>query len=284
VHRGTEHKFEAAVSPANAPQNEVRWSVGGTDMVSLTQNGLLAIPAGVPIGTELTITATTTLPAGAAPRTDSIKVKVTGPEPTSFAINPTNAEMEQGDSMKFTATMDGPAGFDDGIKWSVSPANAGAAITEGGHLTLTENAGGPFTVKAESAGYPALYRTAKVTVTGSGGISLLPPIFPEPGDIDAGPSGQTISLAKDGIQVVFTVANVVAGDSVKWFFEGREIGTDAGGGDNTVVSGAQGETLNLARRIHGDLLGTAEYLLTVEVIRGDDDRPRSLRIVFRVTL
>jgi len=290
--RGTEHKFDATVSPDKAPQNGVKWSVAGDGAVTITQNGLLAIPAGVRIDTELTITAATTLPTGAKHVEDSVIVKVTGPEPTEFAISPTSAEMEQGESLQFTASLNGPPGFDDRVKWSVSPTNAGASITGNGFLTLADYASGTFTVTAESEGYPDRRGGASVTVIGSGALVIIPPNFPSPGDFDVIQTGHTISLAKDGIQARFTVADVDAEDTIKWFYNDMEIGIDAGSGDNTHVSGDYGQTLNLARRIHGNLLGTApypdftEHSFTVEVVRkaDGDERPRSLVIRFRVTL
>jgi len=276
IRGGATQSFTATVHPTGAA-HDVEWSVstGGS-----FDGNVLTVPVGTEVGSVLTITAT--VPGTA--HTDTATVTVTSPAPTSVTVatDPpmTPITIVRGGALQFRATVIGPPGYDNRVTWSVLPQSADVSIdpqtgllTVGADTTVTA-----LTVRASAVGHEeAWYGTAAVTVQEGAGFGITLPAFPPAGiipDID-GPTFGILELPR-----TINVTNYEDFSSIRWFFDGREIGTNPIHGSTVSDNGA---SLTIGPRIHGTLLDIGTHILTVEVTRLSDGEPHSRRISFTVT-
>jgi len=190
--------------------------------------------------------------------------------------------------------MSGPAGFDHGLDFDVIPSVNGrleivatnaddpelvsiaVRLTEvAGHLDARFRAGA-------DAGKEA---TAKVTVTGSGDITVVVPEFPPTGGgIDVGDGDLSFSLLGPWITIT-AMDPATPYKSVKWLLDDREITHAVPGNLQTFVSN-DGRSLNLRPRIFGDLpehlIGVGVRLFTV-IVEMPDGGVRSRTLAVTVT-
>ena len=283
VVRGQDWDFGVRVYPYPAALQSVTWDVSpATAGVGITgvglQLGRLTLANDVPVGTVLTVSATTTDGAQSGSQT----VTVTAPIPSGVSVTPSTATVvRDGSPVQFTATVLGSAAVDNRVVWSVEPAAAGS-ISAGGLLTVdSSHTGSSLAVLARAVGHETVYGTAAVTILGTGDFNITPPMFPPPGGaIDIDLPGPTVSLVGVSQRIQVTGAHLYG--NIEWFFDGRRI-DNANPAYGSYVSGAQGQFLTLGSRIHGELLDIGTHFLTVEVVLADGGERRSRRIVFTVT-
>jgi len=137
------------------------------------------------------------------------------------------------------------------------------------HVVQAADEGQPITVTVTRSGNPGSVTSAPVVIRHREGLTIEFADFYSMAPL----TGPTIRLVGTPSSGTITVANPNDYDSIRWFFEGREI---TGG----MVS-SNGAVLTLGPRIHGELLRIGLHEITVEV--GRNGRLYSQRITFTVT-
>ena len=145
--------------------------------------------------------------------------------------------------------------------------------TGGTYILQDADAGHDITVTVTRAGYYGSVISDAVTARLREGFTISFADFYTMREI----VGPTIHLTSDPQRATYdiTVTNPeqYEANSIMWFFDGIRITGDS-------VSGYYGEIFTLGPRIHGNLLGIGDHVLTVEVRR--NDRLYSQRIAFTV--
>ena len=164
VEAGKTQQFTATVIGTGDVNQEVTWTVSGSNAgTTISENGLLTVAAGE-TAKELTVTATAN---GDGITSGTAKVTVTHPATiTNVTVTPATAIVEAGKTQKFTATVSGTGNYDKSVTWSVSGNNnAGTTISETGLLTVAaDETAAALTVTATAVVDDTKYATATVTV------------------------------------------------------------------------------------------------------------------------
>ena len=144
VNQGSERQFNAVVSGANNPSQDVNWSIEGVNITGaeIDDNGLLKIAANQSAGTSITVKATSAaspIHSGSA----AVTIREFTGVPTIYGINISPSRfvrVEKGGSIQFSSDVDaaGP-GVNTGVNWSVEGGAAGTNITANGLLTVSVN-------------------------------------------------------------------------------------------------------------------------------------------------
>jgi len=215
----------------NLPENQrgVTWTASAGTIA----NGLLTVPATVPVGTEITVTATSVFNTNAyGTATATVTAATVTPVVTAVTVTPATANVQQGSTRQFSAEVAGTNLADNqrNVTWS---ATAGGTITASGLLTVPSSttAGTIITVTARSVFDNSVYGTARVTVTaaaqqppsggtrppsggGAGGWVLRPITRPSTPTVTTptqpGTTAQNVSIAApQGEQIVNIPANTL---------------------------------------------------------------------------
>ncbi|MDR2484814.1 MAG: hypothetical protein LBD55_05420 [Treponema sp.] len=174
---GTPLTLTAAVTPDNATNKTVAWSVK-SGAASISGNALTAAAAG-------NVTVTATIADGTARGADFTKdftITVTGsgnsenediptpaPTVTGVTVSPATAGIARGETHQFTATVTGENDPAQTVTWIIVETNKAAGTTINGSGVLTIAVNEPLTgltVKAASTADPSKSGTAAVSVTG----------------------------------------------------------------------------------------------------------------------
>jgi hypothetical protein len=168
VAAGATQQFDADVVVILGASTVVNWSVSGHAGATISGTGFLAIDAGVPEGTILTVTATSAF----NPSISATAQVTVGPanQPTIIAVNvtPNTTTLQQGASHTFNVNVVATNGAPTGVTWAVA-GHASASINNAGVLTIGTSVpvGTTLTVTARSNFDPSVYGTATVHVAAS---------------------------------------------------------------------------------------------------------------------
>jgi len=272
-------QFNAEVLPDGGPggvaYGRVVWSIDSALAgVTINHYGELAIAAdaGVYHGDTFTVRATAYGIAVSGTATVNISIP-----PTSVTIGQHDSMMVRGTSHTLTAIV-GPGGASQNVVWSV---DSGDGSFTGNVLTILPGAAETLVIRAQAQGHVNVFSTATIDVLNPGefDFNIILPAFPGP-DIGTDIPGPTISLLDNqNNPVTINVTNSADFNSIRWFFGGIPIGTNPAQGSYVSNGGA---SLTLGPRIHGNLLDTGTFFLTVEVVRSSDGQQHSRRISFEV--
>jgi len=163
-------KFDAVVSGSSSLS--IGWQVVESDGGTIDAAGHYTAPAA-----EGTYHVVASLRA-AAPASESAEVHVKRRAATSVMVSPTAATLSIGQSVSFTATVDGAHGA--AVTWSVQEGAAGGTVTLAGVYTAPQSAG-TYHVVVTSAVDPTKSDAATLTVD----APAPPPPAPPPGIVPA---------------------------------------------------------------------------------------------------
>ena len=143
--KGESETLTATVSPDNATDKTITWSTSNAEVATVENGKVTAVKSG-----------TATITAKAGEKTATCAVTVTTPV-ESVALDQTSVTLEEGKTLKITATITPTDADDKDITWSTS--NAAVASVENGVITAV--AEGSATIAASAGGKSA---SCKVTV------------------------------------------------------------------------------------------------------------------------
>jgi len=213
---GGSQQFTATTLPHLA-YNAVEWSISGeAHGATINADGLLTVPAGVPVDTELTVTATAT----STTYSNIATVTITEAAPESVAVAPVGgvpSTVAAGSSLQFAATVT-PAQAPGQVTWEArNPSLTAVAgvIADDGTFTLpadgTLGGLGTWTVRAVTVAAPNVasgWVNVAVTAPAVTGIGAVTPASPT----------VTVSFA-DGGQLQFTAPATqpfLASNAITW--------------------------------------------------------------------
>lgn len=172
VQIGKSIQLEATVEGENNPDTTIKWSVSGnTSTRTKVSNGKLTIGENE-TATTITVTATSkfdTSKKGTVTITivqEEQPVTPTTPVVTSITVTPATAEVEKGNTVTLTATVQGSNNPDTSVTWSVSGnSSSNTRISNEGVLTVgSDETANTLTIKATSNADNTKDATATITV------------------------------------------------------------------------------------------------------------------------
>ena len=265
VEVGETKQFTATVTGTGYYNKSVVWTVSGNESTGtfISSNGVLNI-ATDETATTLTVKATA---VGNSGKSATATVTVTPPATiTGVTVDPNTAEVEAGETLRFTATVSGTGGVSKEVTWSVSGSNAGTTISEDGVLTVaTGETAETLTVKATAKGDGITSGTATVTVTQPATITGVT-VDPAAATVEAGKTQQ------------FTAKVEGTGnfrEEVTWSVSGNESDdtTISEDGVLNIAADETAATLTVTATANGD--DTKYATATVTVTQPDPDEPWS---------
>ena len=155
---GETTQLTATVSPTNATDNSVTYSVSPAGVVSVSNTGLVtALKAG-----EATVTVTT----GDGSKTDSVKITVVEDEPATIAVIGVElvsdkASIEIGGTAQLTATVSPENATNKKVTYSVTPTDV-VSVSETGLVTGLKAGSATITVTTEDGNHTD---SVEITVT-----------------------------------------------------------------------------------------------------------------------
>jgi uncharacterized repeat protein (TIGR02543 family) len=163
---GIRYGFSPELTGSGKPSQDVTWSVSGFDGAVIDEYGVLDIPAGIPDGTVLTITAI--YGSGATQQTATATVTIGAPvssSVTGVTVTPDEKVLSPGDTFTFSAKVSGTGNPSQEVTWDVTGGSDSQITTSGGALTvgLSETAS-TLTVTATSVEDASQFGTAIVTI------------------------------------------------------------------------------------------------------------------------
>ena len=165
----TSEKLIATVSPDNAFDKSVTWLSSDTEIVTVTEDGMVkAVSDGTGSSGD---TATVTVRTTDGAKTASCTVKV-GPAGTvvpvaSITLSDTSVTMQKDKTKIITATVLPATATDTTVSWSVSGSAVSLSAATGSSVTVTAKDGGQATVTAQAGN-----KTALCTVTVEAPLSV----------------------------------------------------------------------------------------------------------------
>ena len=186
------------------------------------------------------------------------------PEIAKVTVDPAAAEVEVGETRRFTAEVKGTGYYNKSVIWTVSgSSNAGTFISSNGVLTVAaDEKAKTLTVKATAVGNSDTSGTAKVTVTQPATITGVT-VEPAAATVEAGKTQQ------------FTAAVIGTGNvskEVTWSVEGSNAGTTISeNGLLTVAADETAATLTVTATAVGNSDKSATAKVTVT--QPDPDEP-----------
>ncbi len=263
VEVGETKQFTATVTGTGYYNKSVVWTVSGNESTGtfISSNGVLNI-ATDETATTLTVKATA---VGNSGKSATATVTVTPPATiTGVTVDPNTAEVEAGETLRFTATVSGTGGVSKEVTWSVSGSNAGTTISEDGVLTVaTGETAATLTVKATAKGDGITSGTATVTVTQPATITGVT-VDPAAATVEAGKTQQFTAKVEGTGNFREEVTWSVSGSKN----DGTTISTT---GVLTVAADETAATLTLTATAVGDK--TKYATATVTVTQPDPDEP-----------
>jgi hypothetical protein len=213
---GTTQQFTADVKALGIASPSVTWSVLGaaSDQTTVSSSGLLSIATGdVETAASLKVVATSDFDPTVAD-TVYITLSSVAPAVKSVSVTPATATQLQGDTVRFTATVDAEGGASTGVTWSVSSQDNGTSISAYGLLTISPNEPAiSLTVTAASTFDATETGTATVTVTPLPPAVLSVTVSPAAARVEQGDTVQFTAEAETQGGAAATVTWSVAGSS-----------------------------------------------------------------------
>ena len=262
VETGGTQQFNATVTGTGGVSQEVTWSVSGSNAgTTISTTGLLTV-ATDETATTLTVKATA---KGDGITSGTATVTVTPPATiTGVTVEPDNAEVEAGETQKFTAKVEGTGDVRQEVTWSVEGKNStSTTISATGLLTVADDeTAAALTVTATAVGDKTKSGIATVTVTQPATIT----------GVTVDPAAATVEAG--GTQQFTATVTGTGGVSqeVTWTVSGSESEkTTIENGLLTVAANETAEELTVTATAAGDSnkSGTA----TVTVTQPDPDEP-----------
>ena len=162
---GLDFVLSAAVTPGDATDKRLTWSVSPADIVSLdvaTGTETVTVTA-LKAGTA-TVTVTAADGFGKSASCD-ITVSQATATVTKIVLNRESVNLYKGGSYRLTASVEPPNAAVKTVTWSLEGGDGAAKISNDGLLSVNSNAGAAmFTVKATAGGASGVTATCKVTV------------------------------------------------------------------------------------------------------------------------
>ena len=257
VEVGETQQFTATVTGTGDYYNRsVVWTVSDSSNAGtfISSNGVLTV-ATDETATTLTVTATA---VGDSKISATATVTVKQPATiTGVTVDPDTATVEVGETLRFTAEVEGTGYYNRSVVWTVSGNNsAGTFISSNGLLTVaTGETAEQLTVTATADGDKTKSGTATVTVTHPATITNVT-VTPATATVEAGGTQQ------------FTAAVIGTGNvskEVTWSVSGSNAGTTISeNGLLTVATGETAEELTVTATANGDGItsGTAKVTVT----------------------
>lgn len=162
----------ATVTPENASQKDIEWSVSGT-AVTVDNKGVVATADDAKDGDKATVTATVkgTDVSASVEFTVGVKEVEELVQPASIVVSPAAVTANAGEEVKFTAKVYGEDGktpaANEGVTWSAADASGSAiSVSKDGVLTVPADVkeGDKITVTATSKVDGKVIGTATITV------------------------------------------------------------------------------------------------------------------------
>jgi trimeric autotransporter adhesin len=199
------------------PGRSVSWSSANTAIATVSDSGVMkAIAAG-----------TTTVTATVDGKSGSAAVTVTNVPVASVAVQPQNANLAQGSSVQFVATVkdaNGTVVTDRVVVWT-SSNDAVASVSPGG--VVTGKAAGTATITATSEGVSG---SSAVTITATVAAVASVTVDPPTASVSIGQTTTLAATVKDAS------GNVLTGRSVTWSTSNSGVATVSSSGEVTGVS------------------------------------------------
>lgn len=158
---GLDFVLRAAVTPGDATDKRLTWSVSPENIVSLDDatGTVTALKAGT---ATVTVTAADGYGASAS---CVVTVSPATADVTKIVLNRESVNLYKGGSYPLTASVEPPNAADKTVTWSLEGGDGVATISADGHLSVDSNAGAAmFTVKATAGDDSRVTATCKVTV------------------------------------------------------------------------------------------------------------------------
>ena len=244
----------ASITPSNAANQNLEWTVSDPELVQMTASGRSATLKALAAG-EVTVTVSTTdgtdLSASCVITIDP-RVEI-----ETITLNRTEHRMDDGETVSLTATVMPTDAWNTTVTWSSSdPAVARVSSTTGKSVTVTALADGKATITATTADGKSA--ACEITVAD----------FPV--------TGMTVEADNDMVEVGSTVgvaANLepanAANQKVEWTSSDESVATVHVYGSNAVVYGvAPGEVTITATSDDGGFTG--EVTITVTELEDND--------------
>ena len=290
---GRTETLKADVTPADAENKAVKWSVDKSSIVSISEKDGICTVSAEAIG-EATVTATT-VDGGC---TASCKVQVVMPVPVDGVfVKPKPAPGEPpifiqiGNTREFTAAVTPENATNKKVTWTAEPAEA---------VELTDNENGSCTVKGMEAGPVTLKATSVADSSISDSVMLQVRPVPVTG-IELSPSGDfanpfPLSVGKSETFTATVQPENATNKKVLWYLIDANTGnqveaekasvtlTDNGNGTCTVTGTKEGSVIVRAKSADNDeVMSSVRIQVTIPVtgIAWTDDAsgPLKLRII-----
>ena len=158
---GLDFVLSAAVTPGDATDKRLTWSVSPENIVSLDDatGTVTALEAGT-----ATVTVTAADGFGASASCD-ITVSPATAAVTKIVLNRESVNLYKGKSYRLTASVEPPNAAVKTVTWSLEGSDGAATISDDGLLSVNSNAGAAmFTVKATAGDASGVTATCAVTV------------------------------------------------------------------------------------------------------------------------
>ena len=256
LHQGGTQQLTATVQPSDATNKTVTWSSGNTARATVSEAGMVTIPANATTG-EVAITATTADGGFTANCTVSVSIVV-----TSIAISGYET-VEEGKTITLTATVEPSTASNKSVTWS--SLNTGVASVNAQTGVVTGVSEGTANIRATAADGSGVTADKSVTVTAAPVRSVS--VGAQVGTLIEGTEGTVtfpvaISNIANGTYTA-TVANLPAGVSVQGnVYISSNAGTLTLAGN---VSTSAGETTTLTLTIDGKT--SESFTLTIVEIQ-----------------
>lgn len=201
------HQQQFTATVTGSANTAVNWSLSGSGCAgsicgTISSSGLYTAPSAVPNPPFVTVTATS-----AADPTKSASASVTVTQHVGITISPTSAQVVEGQTKRFTATVTGTS--NTGVNWSVSGTGCSGSgcgtISNSGLYTAPDSIPTQVTVTATSQ--------ADFTVSASATVTIIPPVV-----VTISPTTTIVALGgKQQFQVAVTGS---ANKAVTWSVSG----------------------------------------------------------------
>ena len=158
---GLDFVLSATVTPGDATDKRLTWSVSPENIVSLdvATGTVTALKPG-----QATVTVTAADGFGASASCD-VTVSPATAAVTKIVLNRESVNLYKGKNYRLTASVEPPNAADKTVTWSLEGGDGVATLSDDGHLSVDSNAGAAmFTVKATAGDASGVTATCAVTV------------------------------------------------------------------------------------------------------------------------
>ncbi|GIP45048.1 hypothetical protein J45TS6_35070 [Paenibacillus sp. J45TS6] len=170
VKQGENRQLTATVAVVGGAAKTVNWTSDDTSKkVSVDEKGKVTVASDATPG-EYTITATSTVDS--SKYATSVVTVRPAPGVTSVTVDPSSAEVKQGENRQLTATVAVVGGAAKTVNWTSDDTSKKVSVDEKGKVTVASDAiPGDYTITATSAVDSSKYATSVVTVTQASAVT-----------------------------------------------------------------------------------------------------------------